>query len=884
MRHHVWDHSDTYPVALLLKGTAFDRTQIMLNYIDRLKTHGVHESDVVAFTLDYFDKKKPSASDMKAYLQQLMPELHNLKTRYLYCADSGYYKLLTGTKKAELNTGYVLPCAIQGFEHMFVVLGMNYQQLIYNPALQNVMDAGLDALGDHARGKYTPPGAGIIHKAVYPEGLQAIEEALESLLDYPELSADIEAFSLRFDRAGIGTIAFAPDKHNFVAFPCDYEASEPYQIDAKGPIMHGRYVPSPEVRKLLKSFFERYTGRLTWHNIGYDAKVIIYTLWMKDYFDVEGMLKGIEVMTKHFDDTKLVAYLATNTTAGNVLGLKFLAQEFAGNWAVDDIKDIRQTPLPELLQYNGVDTLSTNFVFEKWYPVLVADNQENIYETLFKPSVQTILQMELTGMPMSKKRIAEVKAELILFSEAAEARMRASPLIKQMDYEVAYKAMTTANAKLKVKQHPIDKFLKDPDCIFNPGSPQQLQKLLYEIMGLPVIDYTDTKQPATGADTLKKLIHHCKDQDEKDLINALLDHASVAILLSTFIPAFERGIVKDASDIIWLHGSFNLGGTVSGRMSSSDPNMQNIPAGSRWAKLIKTIFMAPPGWLFAGADYSSLEDRISALTTKDPMKLKVYTDGYDGHCLRAYYYFGAQMEGIDPNSVASINSIVDKYKALRGDSKAPTFALTYQGTWRTLVANLGWSEEKSKSVEKNYHDLYKVSDDYIQTRLMQASKDGYVEVAFGLRIRTPLLKQVIYGSSSMPFEAAAEGRTAGNAMGQSYCMLNNRSSNAFAQKVWKSKYRLDILLCAQIHDAGYVLMKDDLETLVWANKNLTDEMKWQELPEIQHPEVKLGGELDIFWPHWGNAITLPNEATGEEIVQICIQAKHDYLNPKEKKK
>lgn len=643
MKHHIWVPSDSYPVALLLKATAFDKTQIQLNYNDKLKMHGIQSHQIIAFTLDYRGVKKPSVGVMKQYLDVLMPELKDVRAKYLYCADSGYYKLLTGTKKAELNTGYVLPCAIKGYEHMFVVFGMNYQQLLYNPALQETMDAGLAALGQHAMGTYSAPGDGIIHKAIYPNGLDAIKEALEALLEYPELSADIEAFSLRFDQAGVATIAFAPDMHNFVAFPCDYAPCDPYQLGGKGPIMHGRFVPNSEVRGLIKDFLTRYTGKLTWHNIGYDAKVLIYTLWMKDYFDTEGLLEGLEVMTKHFDDTKLIAYLATNTTAGNVLGLKMLAQEFAGNWAVDDIKDIRQTPLPQLLQYNGVDCLSTNYVLHKWYPVMVQDRQLEIYETLFKPSAKTILQMELVGMPMSKKRIAEVKKELEDFSVAAEKRMRSNPIMAKMDYEVAFKAMTTANAKLKVKQHPIDKFLEDEKHKFNPGSPQQLQKLLYELMGLPIIDYTDTKQPATGADTLKKLIHHCKTQDEKDLLNALLDHASVAILLSTFIPAFEAGIDKGQPDILWLHGCFVLGGTVSGRMSSNSPNMQNLPSGSRWAKLIKTIFLAPPGWLFVGADYSSLEDRISALTTKDPMKLKVYTDLFDGHCLRSYYYFGDQM-------------------------------------------------------------------------------------------------------------------------------------------------------------------------------------------------------------------------------------------------
>jgi DNA polymerase I-like protein with 3'-5' exonuclease and polymerase domains len=89
-----------------------------------------------------------------------------------------------------------------------------------------------------------------------------------------------------------------------------------------------------------------------------------------------------------------------------------------------------------------------------------------------------------------------------------------------------------------------------------------------------------------------------------------------------------------------------LGGTLSGRLSSSNPNLQNLPANSKWAKLIKSCFQAPPGWLFCGLDFASLEDKISGLTTKDPNKLKVYTDGYDGHSLRAFAYFNDQMPDI----------------------------------------------------------------------------------------------------------------------------------------------------------------------------------------------------------------------------------------------
>lgn len=216
-----------------------------------------------------------------------------------------------------------------------------------------------------------------------------------------------------------------------------------------------------------------------------------------------------------------------------------------------------------------------------------------------------------------------------------------------------------------------------------------------------------------------------------------------------------------------------------------------------------------------------------------------------------------------------INSIKKKYPEIRQAAKAPSFALQYQGTKQTLMTNIGFSEEEATQIERNYHELYKESDEYAKKRLEQASKDGYVTVAFGLRVRTPLLKQVIYGSRKMPYEAAAEGRTAGNALGQSYGLLNNRAAVAFFKKVWASKYRTDILPVALIHDAIYILIRNDVEVVAWANTHLIKEMQWQELPEIQHPTVKLGAALDLFWPSWAEATTIPNNSTEKEIIDLC---------------
>lgn len=223
------------------------------------------------------------------------------------------------------------------------------------------------------------------------------------------------------------------------------------------------------------------------------------------------------------------------------------------------------------------------------------------------------------------------------------------------------------------------------------------------------------------------------------------------------------------------------------------------------------------------------------------------------------------------HDVERINSVAKKYKPLRDKSKNPSFTLTYQGTYIALVKKYGFSTEQAKEVEAKYHELYKVSDAWVESKLEAASRVGYVTVAFGLRLRTPLLHQVIRGTSKTPFQAEAEGRTAGNALGQSYCLLNTRAGIDFNGRVRKSAFRKDIKPCAQIHDAGYFLIRDDIDAILFTNEHLVKAVQWQELPEIQHDEVKLGGELGIFYPSWEKEITIPNGATKEQIFELMDQ-------------
>lgn len=224
------------------------------------------------------------------------------------------------------------------------------------------------------------------------------------------------------------------------------------------------------------------------------------------------------------------------------------------------------------------------------------------------------------------------------------------------------------------------------------------------------------------------------------------------------------------------------------------------------------------------------------------------------------------------HDVKRINSIDGLYKTERQESKAPTFALTYQGTWATLVKNCGFTPTLAKQVEARYQELYVVSTQWVQGKLNEASQKGYVVGAFGLRVRTPLLHQVIRGNRRTPYEAEAEGRTAGNALGQSWCLLNSRAGSEFMAKVRTSQHRLSIRPCAQIHDAQYYLIRDDLAPLLYTNEHLVKAVNWNDHPDIYHPEVGLGGELSIFYPDWSKEIEIPNGVSEQGLIDIVHSA------------
>ena len=618
--------NSTYSMCILvstLNGTEIEKTYLF--------PYGVDPNSVVVIELPAppEGKKKTPVTDMRNWItEELVPALTGIECEYLLITDPEWFKVITGEPKTDANLGYLLPTSFGLFRCLFAP---NYRQVFYDPKRVTAkIDQAMFAIRDHVSGTYAAPGADVINFMAFPETDAEIEAWLERLIieDRP-LSCDIEAFSLKHYTSGIGTITFCWNEHEGIAFPVDYV---PIEGATEAPF--GMEVRNEHRRKLLANFFLRFNQKLLYHAISYDVYVLIYQLFMEHILDTENLLKGLEIMLKNWDCTKLITYFATNSCAGNDLSLKTQVQEYCGNYAMEEIKDITRIPLPELLKYNLIDGLGTWHTYNKHWPTVIADGQQDIYENLFKPCMVDIIQMQLTGMPVNMDRAKEVDAELQQKQSEHLNKIMGSQIIQAFEREVLdVQYAEKKNAEWKKKRiEP-----KDAQQTFNPNSDPNMRALLFDYLGLPTISLTKTKLPSTDGETVEALINHTDNAEIKELLENLQMFAIVGTLTANFMPAI-LGAVQGNDGWHYLFGNFNLGGTLSGRLSSSGPNLQNLPSTGKghplklvYAKMIKSCFQAPPGWLFCGIDFESLEDKISALTTKDPNKLAVY----QGHIVYA---------------------------------------------------------------------------------------------------------------------------------------------------------------------------------------------------------------------------------------------------------
>lgn len=613
MSYLYFGESVSYPLCFLVPN--INEQLVKRHYII---PYGIDETQVLVMeSYKSNEKKKTPKKERVEYIKEILaPAVETYGIQYLMVSDPDYFKDLSGQNKTESNIGYLFDSPFCNAKIAYIP---NYRTVFYNPEkVKQKISQSIESVKAHATGNYSEPGKDIIKYADYPTSSSDIKDWLDKLIEMNvPLTVDVEAFSLKHYESGIGTITFCWNEGEGIAFPVDYVSS------AEEEGLHGKYIPNIVVREYLKEFFENFSQTTIYHRASFDITILIYNLFMDNLLDTEGLLYGLDVMLKNFDDSLIISYLATNSCSGNQLSLKDQAQEFAGNYAQDsdDIKDIRRIPLDKLLEYNLVDGLSTWYTFNKRYPEMVADEQLDIYESLFKPGIKDIVQMQLTGLPVDMTRSLEVNSQLKELMEKLSNTLSNNSLIQEYTYLLKEKYVEKKNSEYKKKRITID----DVESKFNPNSSPQVQGLLYGFLKLPILHTTKTGKPSTKAGHIKILKAHTEDEKVLEILDVLIEYSAVEKLLSSFMPNILNA-AEGPDGWHYLFGSFNLGGTVSGRLSSSDPNLQNLPAGGTpLGELIKSCFKAPPGWILTGIDFSSLEDKISALTTKDPNKLKVYS-------------------------------------------------------------------------------------------------------------------------------------------------------------------------------------------------------------------------------------------------------------------
>jgi len=594
----------TVSTLILLKEDSYDVTNFSDYYLEPLKKLGIPKTEVLYKPLIYNNPKKVTAKTGKAWLEKLLPTIPDTVTKIIV-ADSNYYKLIMKAQNVSALHGTRNPAKLAGWEQFTdVVYVPNYKSLFKQPENSELITLGLNAL--------VSDQSDIVKSAAYAVAYGEDRELLDSLYVHDALTVDIETRGLKYDDE-IVTIALAWDKHNGIA------------IDLRETGHH-----------YVKKFLENYSGTLIMHNALFDAKLCIRNWWMDSETDYIGMQVGLGIF-ENVQDSMLTCYLAKNATTSVALDLKTNSLDFAGNYALD-VTNINIHTQEKLLRYNLVDTLCTWYVWDKYTDQV----ETEAYTKIFQPSIKPLLKMMLVGLPLDQHQVSTVGTNLDAQEQVYQKQLAMNPVVQKFNKKLRVQAMEAANAKLKTRVRPLSDF----DTVgFNPNSGPQKSRLFFDELKLPILEKTKNGNPSTDADTLENLKNHSKDPDVVDLIDAILGIVDTTKINGTFIKAFKLGGE-------FLHGNLKLGGTQSGRLSSNSPNLTNLPSQGKMGKLIKSCVVAPDGWLFAGADFASLEERIGAILSKDPNRIKVYTDGYDGHSLRAAKYFKDQM----PDIVAQLDA------------------------------------------------------------------------------------------------------------------------------------------------------------------------------------------------------------------------------------
>lgn len=475
------------------------------------------------------------------------------------------------------------------------------------------------------------------------------------------VAIDTETNSLNYMQAelvGI-SVAVTPGEAAYIPLAHDYPGA-PAQLDRAA------------VLQSLRDFLEDPRHRKLGHHLKYDAHIFArYGITLRG-MQFDSMLESYvlnSVATRHDMDS----------TAAHYLGLQTIHYEDVAGKGSKQIT-FNQVALDDAAAYSAEDAdVTLRLHRHLWSELEKIPALRELYETVEQPLVPVLLAMEETGVLIDRK------------------------MLKKQSGELAEKML-----ELEKRAHDL------AGGPFNLSSPKQLQEILFDKLGLPVVRKTPTGQPSTAEDVLQDLAA------DYELPEVILDYRGVAKLKSTYTDKLPLQIDPDTGRV---HTSYHQAVAATGRLSSTDPNLQNIPIRTPEGRRIRQAFVAPPGHVLLAADYSQIELRIMAHLSEDAGLLKAFADEQDVHRATAAEVFGQTLEAVTADQ--------------RRSAKAINFGLMYGMSAFGLAKQLGISRGEAQQYVDLYFERYPGVKKFMDEVRNRARDQGFVETVFGRRLYLP---------------------------------------------------------------------------------------------------------------------------------------------------
>ncbi|MGO9945895.1 MAG: DNA polymerase I [Steroidobacteraceae bacterium] len=490
---------------------------------------------------------------------------------------------------------------------------------------------------------------------------QEFDTWLEKLSLAPLISFDTETDSLAYMQARIVGVSFAvtPGEAAYVPLGHDY-AGAPPQLDLA------------LVLAALKPLLEDLTKAKLGHHLKYDAHVLANYGIALNGQRFDSMLESYvlnSVATRHDMDSTAQRYLGVKTTH---------YEDVAGKGAKQI--SFSQVEVDRAAEYSAEDADITLQLHRAIWPQIEAvPALKFVYENIEQPLVPVLFRMERAGVLVDRE---------LLKAQSAELAAKMLELEKQAHAEAG--------------------------GVFNVDSPRQLQEILFGKLGIPVKRKTPTGQPSTAEDVLEELAA------DYALPKLILEYRGVAKLKSTYTDNLPQQIDPNTGRI---HTSYHQAVAATGRLSSTDPNLQNIPIRTQEGRRIRQAFVAPHGSLLVAADYSQIELRIMAHLSGDASLLRAFAEDRDVHQATAAEVFGIPLESVSGDQ--------------RRSAKAINFGLMYGMSAFGLARQLSIGRSDAQKYMDLYFERYPGVKRYMEETRRQARHNGYVETVFGRRLYLP---------------------------------------------------------------------------------------------------------------------------------------------------